>query len=69
MAMIRVLVGIVIGAAVVIFALQNTEMVSYSFLAWEITAPRVLMFLAVFILGAVTAWLATGISRIKHRKR
>ncbi len=67
--MIRMLIGIVIGAVIVVFAAQNAEVVSYSFLWWTVTAPRVLVLLAVFLTGMITSWLIVGLSRISRRRR
>jgi len=67
--MIRLIIGIILGAAVIIFSVQNTETVTYDFLAWAITAPRAILVIAVFLFGLITGWLVTGLGRIGRRRR
>ena len=67
--MIRLIIGIILGAVVIIFAIQNTESVTYTFLAWSVTAPRALVVIIVFIFGLLTGWLVTGLGRIGRRSR
>ena len=67
--MIRLLIGILVGAATVVFALQNTGTVTYTFLAWQITAPTVVMLLAIYVFGFLTGWMTTGLSRLSRRRR
>jgi uncharacterized integral membrane protein len=62
--MIRLLIGIVLGMVVIVFAVQNTETVTYNFLAWSITAPRAVLVVAVFIFGLLSSWLITGLGRL-----
>jgi uncharacterized integral membrane protein len=66
--MIRLIVGIILGAVVIIFAIQNTETVTYTFLAWSVTAPRALVVIIVFVFGLLTGWLVTGLGRLGRRK-
>jgi uncharacterized integral membrane protein len=65
--MIRLIVGIILGAVVIIFAVQNTETVTYTFLAWSITAARALVVILVFVFGLLTGWLVTGLGRLSRR--
>ena len=67
--MIRLFIGILLGAAIVIFAAQNTGDVTYSFLFWEVTAPRLLVLLVVYLMGIVTSWLVLGLSRFSGWRR
>ncbi len=70
--MIRLLIGIILGAVVIVFAVQNTETVTYDFLVWSVTAPRALLVVGVFVFGLVTGWLVTGLgklSRFGRRRR
>ena len=67
--MIRVIIGIVLGAAVIVFALQNAETVTYTFIAWSLSAPRAVVVLLAFVLGLVTGWLETGLGRLRRRAR
>ncbi len=67
--MLRILIGVVIGAAAVIFAIQNTEMTTYTFLAWGISAPQALVVAVVFLGGMVAGWLVSGMGRLTRRRR
>lgn len=67
--MIRLFIGILLGAAIVVFAAQNTGEVTYSFLFWEVTAPQLLVLLAVYLMGIITSWLVLGLSRLSGRRR
>ena len=66
--MVRLIVGILLGAVMVVFAIQNPETVSYTFIAWSLTAPRWLVIVAVFIIGLFVGWLVTGIRRLGRRR-
>ena len=67
--MIRLIVGIILGAVVIIFAVQNTETVTYNFLVWSASSPRALVVILVFVFGLLTGWLVTGLGRFGRRKR
>lgn len=67
--MIRLLIGIVLGVVVIVFAVQNTGTVTYTFLAWSITAPGALLVIAVFVSGLLCGWLVTGLGRLGRRRR
>lgn len=66
--MIRLILGILLGIVTVIFAVQNTGMVTYAFLGWVLTAPRWLVLIAVFFFGLFTGWLVTGLRRAGKRR-
>lgn len=67
--MLRLFIGILLGAAIVIFAAQNTGEVTYTFLFWQVTAPRLLVLLVVYLMGIVTSWLVLGLSRLSGWRR
>ncbi len=48
---ISLLLGIILGGVTVIFALQNTAVVTVAFLTWQITAPLALLLLACMLGG------------------
>ena len=45
---------VLFGAALVIFALQNFESITVSFLNFRIKAPLALLAIVIYVLGAVT---------------
>lgn len=66
--MIRLILGIVIGAVLVIFAVQNTEVVSFRFLAWAITMNRAALVIGVFVIGVLFGWLIGSIGRSRRTR-
>ena len=51
------LIGIILGALSVIFALQNVAVITVTFLAWQITGPLAIIMLATLISGVVITLL------------
>ena len=66
--MLRFIIGILMGAVAVIFAIQNPESVGYQFLAWSIVAPRSLIVIVVLLAGMLIGWLLSGL-RMGRRRR
>jgi uncharacterized integral membrane protein len=64
--MLRFILGIVMGAAAVIFAVQNTAIIQVEFLAWQITMSRSLMILIVLFFGIVIGWIVGGLGRRRN---
>ena len=63
----KIIFGILV-ALIVLFVLQNTEMVEVKFLIWKVTMSRALMLLATFLVGVVSAFvLKIPISKKKKR--
>ena len=76
MATVYLIFALVISVIAVIFALQNTMVVTISFLAWDITGSLSLVLLVTLAIGAVIGLLVLAPSAIKnsiaassHRKR
>ena len=44
-------------ALMLIFVMQNTQMVEVRFLAWTVTMSRALMLLATFLIGVISAFV------------
>jgi lipopolysaccharide assembly protein A len=42
--------------AVLVFAIQNREAVSVSFLAWSLSIPKVFLILGTYVLGMLSGW-------------
>lgn len=47
----------------VIVVLQNTEVVTFRFLFWNISMSRVILYPGVFLLGAATGWFLGWLKR------
>ena len=58
--LILVLVGVV-----VLFTLQNTQVVEVRLLFWKLSMSRVLLILLLLAVGALLGWMACSLS---HRK-
>ena len=76
MATVYLIFALLIAVIAVIFALQNTIIVTISFLAWKITGSLSLVLLVTLAIGAVIGLLVLAPSAIKntiavssHRKR
>ena len=54
---------------VLIFTLQNAEVVSIRFLFWEFTMSRVILLFLVFVFGAGTGWVLHGLARVGSDSR
>ncbi|MFW2374607.1 MAG: LapA family protein [Gammaproteobacteria bacterium] len=60
---IHISLGIIGIIFVVIFTLQNTEVVSISFLFWKLEMSRVIMILAVLIIGFLLGYVFNGVRK------
>lgn len=45
-----------------IFVIQNMEVVSVDFLIWSLQTSRVIIYLTIFLIGAVVGWLWKSLS-------
>ena len=59
------ILGFVLGAAVIIFALQNTMSVSLTFLGWQFESSLALLVLITFAIGVLISLLVSIPSAIK----
>lgn len=67
-------IGIVIGILVVVFIVQNTEIVEFNFLFWTISMSRAMIVLLVFITGIIIGAVLRDIGirkkdKVKKEKR
>lgn len=44
-----------------IFVFQNMEVVEVNFLLWSVEASRVIIFLVIFLIGALVGWLGKSL--------
>lgn len=63
--MIRNIVFIVLIALVLVFVVQNTQVVEFRFLTYTLKMSRAMMLFGVLAIGVVAGWLLTS---SKHRK-
>ncbi|MGD2268800.1 MAG: LapA family protein [Desulfobacterales bacterium] len=55
--MIRNIVFVILVALVLIFVVQNMQVVEVKFLAWTISLSRALMIFGTLIIGIIAGWL------------
>ncbi|NIS09683.1 MAG: LapA family protein [Candidatus Dadabacteria bacterium] len=61
----KVIGGIVLGCVITIICFQNYDTVDLSFLFWNISVPRILVVLIVFVFGFLCGLIYKNIRRIK----
>ena len=54
--------GILIGM-IILFTVQNYEVVEFQFLFWKLAMSRVLLFMTLLAVGIVMGWLLRGTKR------
>jgi len=56
-------------AVVMIFVIQNTQVVEFQFLVWTFSVSRALMLFGTLAMGFVAGWLATFPRRRRQEKK
>jgi lipopolysaccharide assembly protein A len=54
---LSLIIGLILGALFVIFALQNTAIVTITFFSWQLTQPLAFVLLGTLVAGGVVALL------------
>ena len=62
----NLILGIILGIFVFIFAWQNLENTNIDLFIWTFTAPRAMLVILVFAIGLLTGWILTS---YKHHKK
>jgi len=65
---IKLYIGLALLGLVLIFILQNTEVVNLKFLFWQLTLSRALLLLLVFVCGLATGLLFGALARRPRKK-
>jgi len=63
--MAKGIVFVILVIIMVLFVLQNTQVVDVQLLVWKVTMSRALMLLGTFVLGIVAGWL---VGRFRGRR-
>ena len=63
--MSKTVIFMILAALILIFVIQNTQVVETRFLVWTISMSRSLLLLGTFIVGVVAGWL---LRRPKHKR-
>lgn len=66
---IRLIVGLVLIAAALLFIFQNVGMIEIRFLVWSISMSRSLLLFVVLGAGVLIGWLWHGVSVWRSRRR
>ncbi|RJP56388.1 MAG: LapA family protein [Deltaproteobacteria bacterium] len=53
---IKTIIILVLVALLVIFLLQNTEVIEVRFLFWQISMSRIVLLFSTLIVGLITGW-------------
>ena len=62
--MTKTIIFFILVALVIVFVIQNTQVVEFQVLAWKVSMSRALMFLGTFVIGVIVGWLSR---RLMHK--
>ena len=67
----KTIVFIVLAILIVIFTIQNTEVINIKFYPWEKSIPTALILLGTLFIGIILGWLITwtGYSKRKRKEK
>jgi len=65
---IKLYIGLALLGLVLIFILQNTEVVNLRFLFWQLTLSRALLLLLVFVCGLAAGLMFGALARRPRKK-
>ena len=60
----KTIVFVILAVLILLFVVQNTQVVETRFLVWTISMSRSLLLLGTFIIGVIAGWL---VRKPKHR--
>ncbi|GJL79533.1 MAG: hypothetical protein NPINA01_25220 [Nitrospinaceae bacterium] len=64
---VKLYIGLALSFFIVIFTLQNVEVVTIKFLLWELSISRAIMIFLVLAIGILLGWAFSEVAH--HRKR
>jgi lipopolysaccharide assembly protein A len=56
----KLYVGLALIALVVIFALQNNDLIELDFLVWRFSLSRIVLIVGSMIIGVIASWLISA---------
>ena len=62
--MAKIIIFFILVILVVLFVLQNTQVVETQFITWKVSMSRSLLLLGTFLVGIIAGWL---LRRPRHR--
>jgi putative membrane protein len=60
MRFIQAVIFLVLLGVIIIFAVQNSQIVTVQFLNWSVNSPIALMSVGVYLLGMLSGWTVVG---------
>jgi lipopolysaccharide assembly protein A len=74
MRVLQALLLLIFLSAVLVFSLQNTEVLTVRFLGWSTPAPEAFLIVSVYLLGMLSGWtvvafLSRSLRRVTERPR
>jgi putative membrane protein len=68
---IKTIVFIVLAVLIVIFTIQNTQVIDIQFLTWKASISKALVLLSTLFVGIILGWLITwaGYSRKRRKEK
>jgi uncharacterized integral membrane protein len=65
----KTIVFIVLAIIIVIFTIQNTQVINIKFYPWEKSIPTALILLSTLFIGIILGWLLTRTTDYSRRRR
>ena len=65
----KLIVALCLVLLIILFTIQNAEIVTIQFLFWKLSVSRVLMIFFVFTIGVAVGWITSIWSRHRRSKR
>ncbi len=65
----KTIVFIVLAILIVIFTIQNTQVINIKFYPWEQSIPAALMLLSTLFIGIILGWFLTRTTDYSRKKR
>jgi uncharacterized integral membrane protein len=65
----KTIVFIALAILIVVFTIQNTEVINIKFYPWERSIPAALILLGTLFIGIILGWLLTLTTGYSRRKR
>jgi uncharacterized integral membrane protein len=64
----KLTLSLILAGVVLLFTLQNTQIVEVQLLFWKLSMSRVLLILLLLVVGAILGWVAHSVYRNRVRR-
>ena len=64
----KLTLSLILAGVVLLFTLQNTQIVEVQLLFWKLSMSRVLLILLLLVVGAILGWVAHSVYRNRARR-